>query len=139
MRLGQFITLSVFCRVVALVIALVLSACANAPRFNTTDKVLQSGVAASFALDYTQTRKIVRDGLERNPLMGRCGGHVQVEGADCTAVMSPEVYFLGVFAVHTAVMHALPRPWRNAAQGLTIGVQSRSIERNYQAGYGFTF
>lgn len=139
MRFSQFITLSILCRVFALIVALASGACAHTTRFNTTDKVLQGSVAATLALDYVQTRKITLDGRESNPIIGKCGSSVRAEAHTCSGYVSPELYFLGVFALHTSVMYALPRPWRNAAQGLTLGVQSKAIIRNYQAGYNFSF
>ena len=94
--------------------------------WTTADTVLEAAVLATFAIDYTQTKRIVSDGRESNMLLS--GGHI-----------STDAYFLTVAASHVLVTRILPSRWRHVLQGVTIGAQTRSIARNWQAGYTLSF
>lgn len=112
------------------------AASAHADEWTKTDTAIEAAVLTTFALDYLQTRQIVEDGREGNPIIGLCGG--RVGDAKCDGI-SPELYFGGLAIAHVAAMRLLPHRWRNAAQGLTVGIQIRSLRNNYAAGYTFRF
>lgn len=120
----------------ALVTVLVLSSSARADEWKASDTVLEAAVFATLAADYLQTRQLIRDGIETNPIMGTCGGQITLDG--CGGV-SPELYFAGVALLHAGAMRLLPAPWRHVAQGVTIGVEVNAIGRNYAWGYGVHF
>lgn len=82
----------------------------------------------TLAADYIQTREVVADGKESNPVMGERGQN-----------LPPAVYFPTAFVAHLAVARCLSRPWREIWQGVTIGWQSYSIADNWRAGYRLDF
>jgi hypothetical protein len=95
-------------------------------RWNSTDTGLQAAFGLTMLGDYLQTRKITRAGKEINPIIGSRGQNVP-----------PSVYFPATMALHTAAMRALPRPYRNIAQGLSIGFEGGVVGRNAKLGWGF--
>ena len=123
---------------VALLAVLALTANASADKWTKTDTAIEGVVLTTFTLDYLQTRQILESttGREGNPIIGSCRS--RVGGNDCSGV-PPELYFGGLAIVHVAAMRLLPSRWRNVAQGLTIGVQVRTLHNNYEAGYTFRF
>ncbi|MFO0583026.1 MAG: hypothetical protein U0229_12200 [Anaeromyxobacter sp.] len=98
------------------------SAAVAAPRWDWVDTSLQLGIGLGLAADWAQTRQIVRDGREANPLIGAHGEHV-----------GPGVYFPAVFAVTTATAWTLPRDWRRVVQGVLLGVEYATVSRNWYA------
>lgn len=112
------------------------AATAHADAWSKADTVLEVVALTTLGADYLQTRQIVRDGIETNPIIGRCGGAVHPD--DCGRA-SPELYFLSVAAAHIVVMRLLPRTWRNACQGITIGFELLSVQKNLAWGYEITF
>lgn len=121
--------------VVAVVAA--LSSPVAADEWTRRDTALELAVVATLAADYLQTRQVVADGMESNPVIGDCRGEIGA-GVHCGG-MSPALYFAGVALLHAGAMRLLPTGWRNAAQGLTIGFQLRTIEKNWAAGYAVRF
>lgn len=119
-----------------LLVLAVSSSGARADDWTRTDTVLQAAALTTLAVDYLQTRQLVRDRIETNPLIGACGGMVHPDG--CGRV-SPELYFAAVAALHIAAARLLPAPWRHVLQGVTIGVEAHAITRNYEAGYTLRF
>ena len=95
-------------------------------RWTSGDTALQAVFGLALLGDYLQTRKIVRDADEMNPIIGLTGQRVP-----------PAVYFPAVMALHTAAMYALPKRYRTIAQGLSIGAQAGVVGRNLVLGYGF--
>jgi hypothetical protein len=92
------------------------------------DVVGQAAVGSLLAADYLQTRQIVRDGYENNPLIGSHGQRIP-----------PARYFLAAFALHTAVAVLLPRPWRNVWQGAICVSQGVTVWNNAAEGYAIEF
>lgn len=74
--------------------------------------------------DYLQTRQIARQGLEMNPIMGRRGERVK-----------PEIYFPATLILHVATAWALPRPYRNVFQALSITVETGFVGYNLRLGW----
>ena len=88
--------------------------------WTSTDTALQAGVGLSMLLDYLQTRQIVRDGHEANPIIGKHGERVR-----------PEIYFPAAFLASALAAKMLPPEWRNALQGGLIGMQGATVARNW--------
>jgi len=107
------------------VLALVALAACAAPRGAVVADVAGQVVfGAIVAADYAQTVRIVRDGQEGNPIIGRDGQNVP-----------PGIYFPAAFILHTAVAFVLPRPWRNVWQATWgVGV-STAVWNNWVEGY----
>ena len=93
-----------------------------APPWDWVDTSLQLGIGLGLAADWAQTRQIVRDGHEANPLIGAHGEHI-----------APGVYFPAVFAVSTATAWTLPRDWRRVVQGVVLGMEYATVCRNWYA------
>ena len=92
------------------------------------DTALQALFGLAMLGDYLQTRRITREGREVNPIIGKRGQRVP-----------PELYFPLTFGLHTGAMYLLPKPWRNIAQGLSVGFEGGVVGRNAALGYGFKF
>jgi hypothetical protein len=100
---------------------------ARADDWTARDTAAQAVVGLSLAADYLQTRQIVRDCRESNPMIGDCGEN-----------MSPALYFAAVFGVSTLV-YKLPRPYREIVQVAIVAVQVSSVRHNWQHGYTIRF
>jgi hypothetical protein len=96
--------------------------------WSTVDYALDAACLASIVADYVQTKPIIRDGREGNPIMGLRGDR-----------LPPEAYFATVATVHIVVTRTLPRRWRRVGKIAFLGVQAVAIGRNLEAGYGFRF
>jgi hypothetical protein len=88
------------------------------------DSASQAVVLTALGADFLQTRHIVADGMESNPVMGERGERVH-----------PLPYFATVAVAHTALARALPQPWRRLSQVALVAVQCKVIARNAMAGY----
>lgn len=108
---------------------------ARADEWTKTDTVLELAVATSLGMDYIQTRNIMRDGREANPLLDRCSNTPEM----CQGWVSPEFYFFGLALAHLTITRLTPRPWRTLIQGVTLGIQAKTVMQNYRIGYGFAF
>ncbi len=96
--------------------------------WNREDTAMEGLFGLSMLGDYLQTRDITKAGREMNPIMGPRGNRV-----------SPNLYFPATMALHALAMRALPRPWRHAAQGLSLGFEGGVVGRNLGLGWGFHF
>ena len=112
----------------ALALLLALASTAGADEWTAGDTALQVTYAATLGADYLQTRQGIKGGWEQNPIMGHHGERVP-----------PEVYFPVAFAVHTTLMVLTPKPYRGVVQGISIGVSSMNVARNWQAGWAVKF
>lgn len=92
--------------------------------WSRTDTALEVTFAAALAADYLQTRQIVADGMEGNPIMGARGER-----------MPPALYFPASLVAHLVVASCLPRPWRSIFQGVSIGWQAAEVGHNAEHGY----
>ena len=88
--------------------------------WTNTDTMLQAGVGVGLLLDYLQTRKIVKDGTEANPIIGNRGQRVR-----------PEIYFPATFLASALAAKYLPPDWRHALQGGLIGLQGSTVYHNW--------
>jgi hypothetical protein len=111
-----------------LLLLLSLAATASADEWTRADTATEAVVLATLAADYLQTRQIVLDGKENNPVMGLRGDR-----------LAPEAYFPIAAGLHVAIVRLTPRPYRSILQGLTIGFQLAGIRRNWHAGYAVSF
>lgn len=92
------------------------------------DTACQTAALATLGADFLQTRAIVADGMESNPVMGERGDRVH-----------PVPYFATVAVAHTALARALPQPWRRLSQAALVAVQAKVIAVNTMAGYAVSF
>jgi hypothetical protein len=97
------------------------SANARADDWTTTDTIVESGCIALFVIDWGQT--LDRRYRESNPILGSHPSHVAVDG-----------YFLGVIGAQVLVARLLPSPWRSVFQGVTLGIEGRSVVNNWRLG-----
>ncbi len=112
--------------VVALVLALVATpAAAREPRtWTRTDVAMEATLAALVVVDWRQTRwHLDHGGSELNPFMG---DHPSAARLNAT--------FAAGLVAHALVAHALPHPYRNYWQCVTIGWESATIAWNVRAG-----
>lgn len=82
-------------------------------------------------IDCLQTLKIAREPdkyYEINPLLGRHPEQWQVLG-----------FFIGTYALETALVHVLPSDYRQYAQYFFIGVSGTCVVNNLTIGLGFGF
>jgi len=112
---------------ILLIIALPASAEGN---WTNGDTYRQIAVGLTYAFDAAQTHEIARDPAhyETNPIMGRDPSPGEINR-----------YFLGAFALHTAIMYALPHKYRECFQYFTIVVEGSAIIKNYRAGIRIKF
>ena len=92
---------------------------------------MEASYVAIALADYAETKIITGDCYEGNPLIGECGERVPAEA-----------YFATMIGLHLLVAHLLPGRARTIWQGVTIGVQGRTVVNNYLAirhGYRFAF
>lgn len=82
---------------------------------------LASASTALLAVDWHQTRGIVKECAETNPVIGQCGERV-----------SPDTYFPVVALVHLAVGATLPRHWRELWFSTIAGVQGSTTWLNWR-------
>jgi|WetSurMetagenome_2_1015567.scaffolds.fasta_scaffold237660_3 hypothetical protein len=96
-------------------------------KWTTKDTVLQVAVFTTLFLDCNQT--YYRHGYkETNPLLGKYPSNKEVN-----------IYFISCALLHTGIAYALPNPYRNAWQLLTIGFESSVVYNNYRIGIKFEF
>jgi hypothetical protein len=94
---------------------------AHADPWTTTDTVVEAGCIALFLIDWNQT--LDRRYQESNPLLGNNPSAAAVDS-----------YFLAVIGVQVAAARLLPAPWRGVFQGITIGIEGRSVVSNWRLG-----
>jgi hypothetical protein len=94
---------------------------ARADDWTTTDTVVEAGCIALFLVDWRQS--LDRRYVESNPILGSHPSHAAVDG-----------YFLSVTTVQVLVAWLLPSPWRSVFQGVTIGIEGRSVINNWRLG-----
>jgi hypothetical protein len=113
----------------AVVIAALLWASpAAAEEWTSVDTAVQAAVTLTLAVDYLQTRAIIDDGIEANPVMGNRGERLPAE-----------VYFPVVAVAHAGLARLLPQPYRRMSQVALIGLQSYIVHRNLSYGYIISF
>ena len=94
---------------------------AHADTWTTADTVVETGCIALFLLDWEQT--LDRRFQESNPLLGNHPSTAAVDG-----------YFLAVISAQVVAARLLPSPWRSVFQGITIGIEGRSVVNNWRLG-----
>jgi hypothetical protein len=94
---------------------------ARADDWTTTDTIVESGCIALFLIDWGQT--LDRRFQESNPILGSRPSHAAVDG-----------YFLAVIGAQVVVARLLPSPWRSVFQGITLGIEGRSVVNNWRLG-----
>jgi len=108
-------------RIALLALLALLGAEARADPWTTTDTIVESGCVALFLIDWQQT--LDRRYQESNPILGAHPSRAAVDG-----------YFFGVIGVQVVAARLLPSPWRGVFQGITIGVEGRSVYNNWRLG-----
>ena len=93
----------------------------HADTWTTTDTVVETGCIALFLVDWQQT--LDRRYQESNPLLGNHPSTAAVDG-----------YFLAVTSAQVVAARLLPSPWRSVFQGITIGIEGRSVVNNWRLG-----
>lgn len=76
--------------------------------------------SALLVVDWAQTRGIVQDCREWNPVLGPCGER-----------LSPGVYFPLVIGANLLLAHLLPAGWREGYLGVMTGVEGATVGQNY--------
>ena len=94
---------------------------AQADPWTTTDTVVEAGCIALFLIDWKQT--FDRRYQESNPLLSNHPSAAAVDG-----------YFLAVISVQVVTARLLPSPWRSVFQGISIGIEGRSVVNNWRLG-----
>jgi hypothetical protein len=94
---------------------------AHADTWTTADTAIESGCIALFLIDWAQT--LDRRYQESNPILGNHPSTAAVHG-----------YFLAVISAQVVVARLLPSPWRSVFQGITIGIEGRSVVNNWRLG-----
>jgi len=115
-------------RLVAALLVLLVASPADADEWTPGDSALEASFATLLLVDYLQTRGIVRDGQETNPIIGSHGQYIP-----------PGMYLLSVGCLHALAALAAPQPYRRILQGVSIAVETKSVVVNASFGYGFTF
>lgn len=104
-------------RLIAIAV-LVIGGCCPA-RYSKTDLALEGTFAAELAVDGAQTRAIVDDCQEYNPVIGPCGQRVPYPA-----------YILGALVIHAAISAVLPPRARTIWQSITVGVEAHTLYYN---------
>jgi hypothetical protein len=94
---------------------------AHADPWTTTDTVVETGCIALFLIDWNQT--LDRRYQESNPLLGNHPSAAAVDG-----------YFVAAMSVQFVAARLLPSPWRSVFQGISIGIEGRSVVNNWRLG-----
>ncbi len=103
--------------------------------WTTTDTVLEGAFVAAGMVDLIQTQQWLRPvkpghlgHYEMNPLLGR-------------HPTDPELYryWAASFAIHAAVSYALPKPYREMWQSITLVVEAGNDYYNFQTGMTIRF
>lgn len=92
--------------------------------WNAVDYTLQGIFVATLVMDRAQTVDISQKNQELNPILG-----------SSPSIRKINVYFLSVAVLHTAVMAAIPRPFRNPIQGFSIAIEGSQVYHNWSVGY----
>lgn len=103
-----------------LIIAILSVGCGG---WSHQDTILEMTSQASLMADFYQTEEAISyyGGGEQNPIIGPRGERVP-----------PAIYFPVAGILHMGIAAALPPKWRTAFQGVTIGVQAKTIYGNHQ-------
>jgi hypothetical protein len=125
-----------------LIICLLLSSCAGS--WDRANTALHVPYTALMVADLGQTLWIVDNPMEyrftlhgvdfykphseANPFLGKHPSKDEVYA-----------YFIGSYALTTAITYWLPPKWSHAFQGGAISLQIYAVENNYSAGVGFKF
>lgn len=105
------------------ILMITLAACGG---WSRRDTALEAAYIAAVTSDYAQTRAIVADRNEVNPLIGPDGRRTPIA-----------VYFPVMAALHFTVSAVLPRGWtRSAWQAFTLGYEVEVVYANVRHGYG---
>lgn len=101
-----------------LVLALFSGCCG----WTKTDTILEVTAQASLAGDWYTTQKSLNCGnlTESNPIIGSNGDRV-----------SPQIYFPTTMLLHAVIAAALPKRARTFFQGITTGVQVKTVTSNF--------
>lgn len=99
-----------------------LSACGG---WTKRDTILEISSAGMNGIDALETRGVMADNAETNPIMGTRGQNVPLG-----------VYVPVTMVLHAAVSAVLPAgAWRTAWQAASIGLESVVVLRNADMGY----
>jgi hypothetical protein len=95
----------------------------SAWKWTTMDTIGQVAITTLLVMDRNQTIRIGRDGLESNAILGKS-----------PSARAVNTYFISYALLSTGLSLALPKPYRNIVQGITIGYQFETVRYN---AYGF--
>jgi|WetSurMetagenome_2_1015567.scaffolds.fasta_scaffold715445_2 hypothetical protein len=108
-------------RIALVALFVLLPAQARSDAWTTTDTVVEAGCIALLLIDWRQT--LDRRYQESNPILGSHPSRAAVDG-----------YFMGVIVAQLLVARLLPSRWRSVFQGVTIGIEGRSVVNNWLLG-----
>lgn len=72
-------------------------------------------------VDWHQTKDIIKNCDEINPIIGKCGQRVNMH-----------VYFVGVLAIEMITARLMSQNWRSTFHGAWIGVEAATVYDNAQ-------
>lgn len=110
---------------------LLFSASAQADEWREGDTWREVVYLTVHSLDWMQTHAIAANPdkyFEYNPILGEHPDSAEVNR-----------YFALTALAHIGIARILPHGWREGFQYVTIGVESRSVVRNFSLGIGWTF
>jgi hypothetical protein len=93
----------------------------RADDWTNTDTIVEFGCVALLLMDWGQT--LDRRYQESNPILGSHPDSVAVDG-----------YFVAAIGAQVLVARLLPSPWRSVFQGITLGIEGRSVFNNWRMG-----
>ena len=111
-----------------LALSLLLSGCAIHNGWSGKDIALESTMVGAIAVDYGQTRSIIKDCTERNPIIGECGENI-----------NPKYYMIAAALTHILIANFLNDETRTMFQTTSLGVEGYVVFRNWENGHGPDF
>ncbi len=102
----------------------VLAGCISHAPFSKRDWAFQSVLATAAAIDYGQTRHIIKDKNEENPFVGDHGQR-----------MDPLLFGIIAMGIEVFVARALPPDYREPFEVFFLGFESYVVYSNALQGY----
>ena len=119
-----------FCAIVLALLSAALNACHASEALSAADKIRESLVLTTYAIDCLQTLDIKNHpGMrEINPVLGEHPSDKRIVG-----------YFAVMSVLHVGIARALPEGWRGVWQYSTIAFEIAVINRNKTLGIRIRF
>ena len=106
-----------------ILLAYALCSCAGR-QISYKDILMESLFTAETVIDWGQTNTIITHCGEQNPIIGHCGENMQTG-----------LYFPTIIAIHWIMSMIIPDAWISTVfQGVSVGLEGKTIYRNYTLG-----